>query len=307
MANQVLLKEIKKDQKDVLWNKFFLIWDEKSIDDLNFMSLQFTSMVSNLRDNKKNNRITSPFISFANSVWIDRSFGLNPSYKRILEGSYNAKAKEVDFANKADQVIDEVNSWVKNETKGLIKNLLPHGSLYGDTALLFANALYCKGQWDQKFDKTRTRNMNFHLLDEEIAQVPFMTSKRDSRQLYGLFGGYKILSTPYQGSNFSMYFFLPNETDGLPKLVKKLKSNPGFMHQEFGLRKEDVSKLWIPRFKFSFEFEASETIKQMGLKLPFMNVGELTEIVIGGGVERGGLFLSKVFHKSCIEVNEEGT
>ncbi|KAL7169035.1 hypothetical protein ACSBR2_034127 [Camellia fascicularis] len=28
-----------------------------------------------------------------------------------------------------------------------------------------------------------------------------------------------------------------------------------------------------------------------------MNVGELTEMVVGGGVERGGLFLSKVFHK----------
>ncbi|KAF5944977.1 hypothetical protein HYC85_015205 [Camellia sinensis] len=76
---------------------------------------------------------------------------------------------------------------------------------------------------ESKFDKTRTRNMNFHLLDGEIVQVPFMTSKRGSRHLYGLFGGYKILSIPYQGSNFSMYFFLPNETDGLPKLVKKLK------------------------------------------------------------------------------------
>ncbi|KAF5944973.1 hypothetical protein HYC85_015201 [Camellia sinensis] len=174
------------------------------------MSLQFTSMVSNLKDNNKNNRITSPSILFANSVWIDRS-------------SYNAKAKEVDFATKADQVIDEVNSCVKNETKGLIKNFLPPGCLYGDTALLFANALYCKGQWDQKFDKTRTRNINFHLLDGEIVQVPFMTSKRGSRHLYELFGGYKILSIPYQGSNFSMYFFLPNETVDLPKLVKKLK------------------------------------------------------------------------------------
>ncbi|KAF5950981.1 hypothetical protein HYC85_012974 [Camellia sinensis] len=81
---------------------------------------------------------TSQSISFANSVWIDRSFSLNPSYKRILESSYNAKAKEVDFSNKADQVINEVNSWVKNETKGLIKNLLPPGSLYDDTVLLFA-------------------------------------------------------------------------------------------------------------------------------------------------------------------------
>ncbi|KAF5941204.1 hypothetical protein HYC85_022371 [Camellia sinensis] len=64
------------------------------------VEVMFTLMVFNLKDNKKNNRITSPFISFANSVWIDRSFSLNPSYKRILEGSYNAKAKEVDFANK---------------------------------------------------------------------------------------------------------------------------------------------------------------------------------------------------------------
>ncbi|KAL7169034.1 hypothetical protein ACSBR2_034126 [Camellia fascicularis] len=98
--------------------------------------------------------------------------------------------------------------------------------------------------------------MNFHLLDGEIVQVPFMTSKRDSRHLYELFGGYKILSIPYQGSNFSIW---------LAKTSQEAQvSNPGFMNQEFGLRKEDVSKLWIPRFKFSFEFEASETIKQMG-------------------------------------------
>ncbi|XP_028100284.1 serpin-ZX-like [Camellia sinensis] len=180
----------------------------------------FTSMVSNLKDNNKNNRITSPSILFANSVWIDRSFSLNPSYKRIL---IENKSSHLMSSLVADQVIDEVNSCVKNETKGLIKNFLPPGCLYGDTALLFANALYCKGQWDQKFDKTRTRNINFHLLDGEIVQVPFMTSKRGSRHLYELFGGYKILSIPYQGSNFSMYFFLPNETVDLPKLVKKLK------------------------------------------------------------------------------------
>ncbi|CAL5351924.1 unnamed protein product [Camellia sinensis] len=167
------------------------------------ISSEFTSMASNLKDNNKNNRITSPSILFANSV---------------------------------DQVIDEVNSCVKNETKGLIKNFLPPGCLYGETALLFANALYFEGQWDQKFDKTRTRNMNFHLLDGEIVQVPFMTSKRGGRHLYGLFGGYKILSIPYQEAQVS---------------------NPGFMNQEFGLRKEDVSKLWIPRFKGAVLFTSA--------------------------------------------------
>ncbi|KAL7194402.1 hypothetical protein ACSBR1_034755 [Camellia fascicularis] len=109
-----------------------------------------------------------------------------------------------------------------------------------------------------------------------------------------------------------MYFFLPNDTNGLPRLVKRLNSNPGFMNQEFELWEEEVPEFWIPRFKFSFEFEASETIKELGLELelPFMDVGELTEMVVDGGKGDelgGGLYLSKVFHKSCIEVNEEGT
>ncbi|KAF5941203.1 hypothetical protein HYC85_022370 [Camellia sinensis] len=103
---------------------------------------------------------------------------------------------------------------------------------------------------------------------------------------------------------------LTDDTNGLPRQVKRLNSNPGFMNQEFELWEEEVPELWIPRFKFSFEFEASETIKEMGLELPFMDVGKLTEMVADGGEGDelgGGLYLSKVFHKSCIEVNEEGT
>ncbi|GMP86814.1 hypothetical protein CsSME_00039454 [Camellia sinensis var. sinensis] len=211
----------------------------------------------------------------------------------------------------ADKVIDEVNSWVENETKGLIKDLFRPGSTNGDTALLFANALYFKGKWDRKFDKKLTRNMKFHLLNGKTVRVPLMTREKfKHHHLYGSFDGYKILSIPYQSSQFYMYFFLPDDTNGLPTLVKRLNSNPGFMNQEFKLWEEEVLELWIPRFKFSFEFEASETIKEMGLELPFMDVGKLTEIVVDGGEGDelgGGLYLSKVFHKSCIEVNEEGT
>ncbi|THG00125.1 hypothetical protein TEA_012421 [Camellia sinensis var. sinensis] len=184
----------------------------------------------------------------------------------------------------ADKVIDEVNSWVENETKGLIKDLFRPGSTNGDTALLFANALYFKGKWDRKFDKKLTRNMKFHLLNGKTVRVPLMTREKfKHHHLYGSFDGYKILSIPYQSSQFYMYFFLPDDTNGLPTLVKRLNSNPGFMNQEFKLWEEEVLELWIPRFKFSFEFEASETIKEMGLELPFMDVGKLTEMVVDGG------------------------
>ena len=207
-------------------------------------------------------------------------------------------------------MIEEVNSWVKNATEGLIKKLLPSGSLTCDTALVFANALYFKGEWDRKFDKTQTKHQDFHLLDGQVISVPFMTSKRYERHLYRSFDGYKILSIPYQTGQdtrqFSMYFFLPDDNTGLPNLVEKFNSNPGFLTQQFKLLEEGLPKFWIPRFKFSFEFEASETVKEMGLVLPFTSVGEFTEMVVDSP-HSNLLSLSKVFHKSYIEVNEEGS
>ena len=50
-----------------------------------------------------------------------------------------------------------------------------------------------------------------------------------------------------------------------------------------------------------FGFEASDTVKQFGLSLPFQP-GGLTEMV-----DSDSLYVSKVFHKCFIEVNEEGT
>ncbi|KAF5944979.1 hypothetical protein HYC85_015207 [Camellia sinensis] len=179
----------------------------------------------------------------------------NPTQKSFF--SYSFYVINLLLSFKADKVIDEVNSWVENETKGLIKDLVRPGSINGDTALLFANALYFKGKWDRKFDKKLTRNMKFHLLNGNTVRVPFMTSEKfEHHHLYGSFDGYKILSIPYQSSQFYMYFFLPDDTNGLPRLVKRLNSNPGFMNQEFELCEEEVPELWIPRFKFSFEFEA---------------------------------------------------
>ncbi|PSR87751.1 Serpin-ZX like [Actinidia chinensis var. chinensis] len=328
MANQVILKQIAKGSNLVLSPLSFHVMlsliaagstgrtleqllshlESTSIDDLNKISSQIVALTS--MHSERNDRISSLIVSFANGLWVDRSFTLKPSFEKIVKGVYKAEGKEVDFANKADQVIEEVNSWVENATEGLIKKLLASGSLDSDTALVFANALYFKGKWDRKFDKTQTKHREFHLLDGQVISVPFMTSKRYERHLYGSFDGYKILSIPYQTGQdtrqFSMYFFLPDDNTGLPNLVEKFNSNPGFLTQQFGLWKEDLPKFWIPRFKFSFEFEASETVKEMGLVLPFTSVGEFTEMVVDSP-HSNKLYLSKVFHKSYIEVNEEGT
>lgn len=117
-----------------------------------------------------------------------------------------------------------------------------------------------------------------------------------------------MLSLPYkQGDDkreFSMYFFLPDAKNGLPALVDKLSSESGFVEHHLPCSKVEVGEFLIPKFKINFGFEASKLLKGLGVVHPFSGDG-LTEMV-DSPVSRN-LHVSSIFHKSFIEVNEEGT
>lgn len=202
---------------------------------------------------------------------------------------------------------NEVNAWAEKETNGLIKELLPSGSVDGSTRLILANALYFKGAWNEKFDASKTRDSNFYLTDGSSVQVPFMTSKK--KQFLRAFDGFKVLTLPYkQGEDkrrFAMYFFLPDDRNGLQSLVEKLGSESGFIDRHLPLQEVEVGEFRIPKFKISFELEASKVLKELGLVLPFTGEGDLSEMV--DSPHGQDLYVSSIFHKSFIEVNEEGS
>ncbi|MBA0595482.1 serpin-ZX [Gossypium raimondii] len=248
-----------------------------------------------------------PRLSFANGVWLDRSLPLKPSFKQVVDNVYNAASKLVDFQNKAVQAAGEVNMWAEKETNGLIKEVLPPGSVDASTRLIFANALYFKGAWNEAFDASKTKDHDFHLINGSSVKVPFMTSKK--KQTVSAYDGFKVLGLPYKQGNdkrrFSMYFFLPDAKDGLPALVEKVSSESGFLERHLPYQPVEVGEFRIPRFKISFGLKASEVLKRLGLVLPFSGEGGLTEMV--DSPQGQNLYVSNIFHKSFIEVNEEGT
>ncbi|KAL8124718.1 hypothetical protein AgCh_012393 [Apium graveolens] len=330
IANHVLLEEAEKGSNFVIspvsfqimlslvstgatgrtLDQLLLFLGSRSIEDLNALSSQVVELTIIGQESDDINLSTGPLVSMVNGAWVDQSFGLKPSFKGTLTDVYKAEAKAVDFATRASEVTGEINRWAEDATKGLINKLLPSGSLGSDTALVFANALYFKGAWDRKFDSQMSMNKDFNLLNGQIIQVPCMTTGRKERHLYCENNGYKILKIPYQSGQdtrkFALYLFLPKQINGLQNMIQNIKSAPGFFNQDFYFREEYLGdRIWIPKFKFSFEFEASRIIKELGLVLPFMDMGEFSELVHSQHGEK--VCVSTVFHKSYIEVNEEGT
>ncbi|XP_021718729.1 serpin-ZX-like [Chenopodium quinoa] len=273
----------------------------KSSDDLNKLSSELVSLVF-----ADGSAAGGPKLSFANGVWVDQTLPLKPTFKQIVDDVYKAASNQVDFLNKAVEVASDVNSWAEKQTSGLIKELLPPGSVDNTTRLIFANSVYFKGAWNEKFDVSKTKEDDFHLLSGSSVKVPFMTSKK--KQLIRAFDGFKVLSLPYkQGEDkrqFSMYIFLPDVKDGLSALMQKVSSQSGFLNEHLPFEKVEVGDFRLPRFKISFGFEASKVLKGLGVELPFTG-GGLTEMVDSPVAKN--LYVSSIFQKSFIEVNEEGT
>ncbi|XP_058184507.1 serpin-Z10-like [Rhododendron vialii] len=330
MTKQLLLKEVEKGNYknlvlsplsiDVVLNMVavgskgrtlekLLGWlGSKDMEEIKSQSLQMMAVAGGDQYLEKGEE--EPVLCLVNGAWFDQRFPPKSSYKEdVLKGIYGCEAKTVDFVTRGDEVVDEINLWAEDASRGLIKNFLPRGSLSPETVLILANGLYFKGNWehDFKFDANHTKNRPFYLLNGDTVSVPFMTSRKRYRRCRS-FEGFKVLEIPYQSKSkqFSMYFFLPDEREGLQNLLEKLISDSGFSYEYCCLGETRLDKFWIPKFKFSYDFDVSLTMKEMGMSFPFMeNSEDIAEMVqIHKNVPFSG---SQMIQKASIEVDEKGT
>ncbi|CAN7115158.1 unnamed protein product [Brassica rapa subsp. narinosa] len=225
-----------------------------------------------------------PKISNVNGVWMEQSLGVDPSSKDLFENFFKATCALVDFRFKAEEVRAEVNAWASSHTNGLIKVILPPGSVTSDTDSIFGNALYFKGTWEQKFTKSLTRHFDFHLLNDKSVSVPFMTNHK--KQYVEQYSDFKVLKLPFRQSGdtnrqYSMYFYLPDAKDGLNSLVKRVASSSstlGFLDSHTPIKQVEVGVFRIPKFKIDFGFEAKKAFNGLNLDLLSLNHKALVEI-----------------------------
>ncbi|KAG7584929.1 Serpin superfamily [Arabidopsis thaliana x Arabidopsis arenosa] len=252
-----------------------------STDELNAVFREIASTV--LVDGSKKG---GPKIAVVNGVWMEKSLSINPSSKDLFKKFFKAAFAQVDFRSKAEEVCMEVNAWASSHTNGLIKDLLPLGSVTNLTDRIYGSALYFKGAWQDEFHKSMTRHKPFYLLSGTSVSVPFMSSSED--QYIEAYDGFKVLRLPYRqgrddtNRNFSMYFYLPDKKGELDNLLERMTSTPGFLDSHIPENKVKVGKFRVPKFKIEFGFEASSVFSDFELDV-------------------------SLYQKALIEIDEEGT
>ena len=235
-------------------------------------------------------------MSIANALWPQKDYPFLKSYLEMIEAEYGSASRPLDYRS-PEEARGVINRWVEGETRRKIKDLLPEGSIDSMTRMVLTNAIYFKGNWATQFNVKRTREMPFRLAAGKSRKTPMMFQK-------GNFGYFQddevqVIEMPYKGEKVSMVVLLPRKVDGLAALEKHLAAEKlsGWLGK---LRRVKVDTLF-PRFKLISRFDLSGKLQNLGMKKAFSDAD------FSGMDGTTKLYLSAVFHKAFVEVNEEGT
>ncbi len=237
-------------------------------------------------------------LNLANRLWGQESYQFLPEFLGITREMYGAELAPLNFAQ-TEQARQTINSWIEDQTKKKITDLIPVGAIDSDTKLVLTNAVYFHGIWTDPFKKDRTKEKDFHLTSSDKIKVPLMHRMDDYR--YGEVDDLQILELPYGDGSLSMVVLLPKKVDGLADLEAKLThENLNRWVSKFSMGEV---KVYLPKFKTTSQFELGDTLKSMGMTTAFdANTADFSGMT--GGRD---LFISAVIHMAFVDVNEEGT
>ncbi|XP_037661987.1 serpin B4-like [Choloepus didactylus] len=241
-------------------------------------------------------------LNIANGLYGEKTFQFLQEYVDNNKKFYLASVESVDFVNAAEESEKKINSWVESQTNGKIKDLFPKGSLDSSTILVLLNAVYFKGQWAEAFKKEYTEEGEFWVNKNESKPVQMMKQSALFNLAFLKDEKAKILEIPYKGKDLSMFVLLPDEVDGLQKLEDKLTAEKLIKWMSSAnMRKRNVD-LYLPRFKLEESYKLHTQLGDMGMQDAFSNHADFSGMTGGRGLK-----VSKILHKSFVDVNEEGT
>ncbi|XP_025079997.1 LOW QUALITY PROTEIN: leukocyte elastase inhibitor-like [Pomacea canaliculata] len=266
----------------------------------------YLSLMSSAAEARKGN---SYILSGAQRIFVRQSLTLKQQFNSDAQQYFGADAKTADFQSNAETERKNINTWVSEKTQGKIKDLLPAGSLDSLTAMVLVQATYFKGFWLDKFDPRRTVKSYFKGTKGKV-EVDMMSQQAKFPYAQCEWLSCSAIELPYargDGSDrydLSMLILLPDEDDGLAALEASLTASD-LAKLRSSMTTSGKVNLKLPRFSMESSLKLKEVLISLGMVSAFSEKhADFTGLVEQLSED---LYLSEVYHKAFVEVNEEGS
>jgi serpin B len=231
----------------------------------------------------------------ANSIFYKNGFTVKQDFLSVNKDFYDAEVESLDF--NSSSAVGVINEWVADKTHQKIMKIID--SLSPDSRMILINAIYFNGIWSKEFDEDGTKMLNFYKNGTTGGEVAMMN--KEDKLDYSSNSLFEAVKIPYGNAQYNMVVLLPADGKNSHDVINQLNAD-NWNEWTKNFKTEEHVVVTMPRFKFEFESDLNNVLKEMGMKKAFStsdaDFSKISDVF---------LYISKIKHKSFIDVNETGT
>lgn len=247
-------------------------------------------------------------MNVANSFWFRDAEGLKvkENYLKTIKDGLDAQAYKapLDAGTR-----DEINNWCDENTYGMIKKIIQEIS--PEDMAIIINATAFEGAWLVPYEEYQIEEGESFYTEDGSEEKADMLYSEEGFYIEGKIGDNKV--TGFKKSykdGYSFVALLPEEGTAVADCVKSLDGETFGSLLDNG-RYEKV-KTAIPEFTSEYTVDnLINTFEKMGIKDIFSpdmaDLSDMATSAAAGGDSAYNLYISKILHKTFIEVNRKGT
>lgn len=247
-------------------------------------------------------------MNVANSFWFRDAEGLKvkENYLKTIKDGLDAQAYKAPFDAGTK---DEINNWCDENTYGMIKKIIQEIS--PEDMAIIINATAFEGAWLVPYEEYQVEEGESFYTEDGSEEKADMLYSEEGFYIEGKIGDNKV--TGFKKSykdGYSFVALLPEEGTAVADCVKSLDGETFGSLLDNG-RYEKV-KTALPEYTSEYTVNnLINTFEKMGIKDIFSpDMADLSNMATAGapgGDAAYNLYISKILHKTFIEVNRKGT
>ena len=239
-------------------------------------------------------------LDLANSIWTDDDKAvIEEEWLKTVKAYFGPDIYSADLPS--DGALKAINKWVNDKTNGMIPKL--HDENYDkDTIMVLLNALYMKAEWAHKFDAESTYDREFTKSDGSAVTVPFM-NMYEAYESYIKTEDAEGIMLPYDDGRLAFIALKPDSGDARGYAASLTGAK---LKELIAAAKADTFvTVNMPKFSTGYSVYLTDALKAMGMTDAFDPF--LADLSGAGRGVDGPLYISYVFQKVKVDVDEEGT
>ena len=237
--------------------------------------------------------------SCANAVWNNGKIlgdSVNMDYVDYIKDTFLAEYTVTEFDGNTPA---EINAWVYEHTDHMIEEVIDQ--LDPLTVMVLVNAISFDAKWEEPYEEDNVNDGQFTAHDGTTSEVTYLSDKTNA---YYETDKAKGFIKYYKGGEYAFLAILPTDES-----ISANDFAASFTAEDYEAFINSVTYDYevyskMPEFESDFVYVANDTLKNLGVTDVF---SDATSDLSGIAGKPGDIYVSRVIHKTHIEVDSNGT